>query len=94
VARESGSRNKQPHVRRALEEFSALGAISRHPVTPSAVPWLSRLRISSQPSPFDHVNPDADFLLCKDRPDAIRQSEEDFNTSLAEGWHRYTPALG
>jgi hypothetical protein len=47
-----------------------------------------------QPDPFNRVNPDADFLLCNDVPDAVRQSEEDFETSLAEGWHRYTPALG
>jgi hypothetical protein len=47
-----------------------------------------------QPDPFNHVNPDADFLLCKNVQEAINQSEEDLKQSLVEGWHRYIQALG
>ncbi len=45
------------------------------------------------PDPFDHINRDADFLLCTGVQEAIDQSTEDYKESLTEGWHAYLQGL-
>ena len=44
--------------------------------------------------PFERLNPDAEFVLCSDKQEAMAEADREHEESLGKGWNDYNPALG
>jgi hypothetical protein len=42
-----------------------------------------------QKEPFEHENPDAGAVICRNRDEAIAEVEKEYQASLKSGWHNY-----
>ena len=47
-----------------------------------------------QTEPFERLNPDAEFVLCGDKQEAIAEAEREHVESLGNGWNDYDRTLG
>jgi hypothetical protein len=46
-----------------------------------------------QTEPFERLNPDAEFVLCRDKQQAMAEAEREHEESLTKGWNDYDRTL-